>query len=142
MSNIVPTQYSLELAELLSGSYDLRELSHESKIHRIYSLIALQRAMMDVGELEHTNDWDWRVTVIDVNDKSYGTVDFPDDPDYERSTWADTIELPYTIESDDYLDGFARWTTIRVETFRASDPDPMMIDVPVDSIATITIGEA
>jgi hypothetical protein len=134
---MIDTQYSSGLASHVTGEYDLTGLSHASRVNRVFSLITMQAAVLTIGELEHTSDWDWRVSIVMDNGERYGTVDFPDDV-YQ---WADTMRLPYTVEPNDYIDGFARWTTVLVETFPTSDSgDPIDVPIDLDRIATITIG--
>lgn len=131
-------QYSSELATHVVGEYDLREMSHASRVNRVFSLITLQAAVLTIGELEHTSDWDWRITITLDDGSQFGSLyDLPDDG-YQ---WADTMKLPYTVEPNDYIDGFARWTTVLIETFPTSDADDAIdVPVPIDRIATIQIG--
>lgn len=131
---------SKTLADLLAGQYDLDNLNHVEKIQKIHYVIVLQDAMMKQGDLEHTNDWDWRISVVTYDGEVHGTYTSVDpNDDY---LWADTMTLPYTVEPGDYESHFARWKFIHVEQFRNDDSDPVDVKVTIDDVAHIIITEA
>lgn len=127
---------SSSLADVVIGTHEFHGLDHETRVFRIYALQTMTKAVWDIGELEHTSDWDWRVSVEhgEANIIS-GTYDLEND----EQVWADTINLPYTTEPGDYMNHFQRWTHMEVEEYRPYTDDPIQVLIPVDQINRITI---
>lgn len=126
---------SVKLADLVCGEFVLEGLSHELRATRLAALIRVYEAVIDIGDLEHTADWDWRITVQTLD----GTL-IPDETPEDATVMCDTLELPYTVEPGDYTSGFARWTTLKAEIYNWSDDGgTTWAEIPIDSIKSITI---
>lgn len=80
------SRVSQAIADILEGTHDLSNMDSEAKATFLYSLNKLQKTMIDVGEVEHTNDWDWALWV----ERNDGTIEGDyigrdpnaEDPDY------------------------------------------------------------
>ena len=127
---------SRTLADLLAGHYDIGCFDHDVKVARISYCINLMDAMMKQGDLEHTNDWDWRIIVTTNDGAVHGTYDLPDD----QYVWSDSMHLPYDAEPGDYLSRFARWNDLWITEFRGDEE--VTVPIPIDSINHIVITEA
>jgi hypothetical protein len=127
-------QLSNDLAGLVTGTFNFMGLPHEARVIRLHALIELYCAVKRIGDLEHTSDWDWRIVVLHAPGDEMGTYTGTDDDHY-----SDSIELPYETVPGDYIDRFARWQMLRVETFSYETDAQTYTDVPIDDIRLITI---
>jgi len=70
-------------------------------------------------------------------------IDYP--PAAAETTMCDRLELPYTAEPGDYTSGFARWEILKAEMYNWQAPiegkEISWVEIPIDSIHTITIEE-
>jgi hypothetical protein len=126
------------LADLVTGSFSFIDLPHELRVFRLHALIELLGAVQNIGELEHTADWDWRIEVIHAH------PGLPGQPPEIAGThgedwWTDEMGLPYRIESHDYLDHFARWKNLRLTEYHIESDEPKEITIPIDHIRVINI---
>ena len=130
-------QISTQLAGLVMDTYDLTGFSHELRVMRLSALLTIYRATLELGDLEHTADWDWRITIT-TNDGSL----IPDEHRAE-TTMCDAVELPYTVEPGDYTSAFERWEVLNVEVYDWSEPPTTtIVPVRIDDIRSITIEQA
>jgi hypothetical protein len=113
-------------------------------VFRIHALIKLYQFVLDQGELEHTSDWDWRITVMHGAPSAMGTYSGyhmgSDDKDYSDAVMCDTIELDYETEPEDYTSHFSRWEFLTIEEFHGDQNEATTVRVPIDHIRTISIG--
>ena len=134
-------QMSPRFAGMIQGDFKFAgDMSHSQRVMRIYQILKFYNMVIELGMLEHTVDWDWRITIL-TDDHSFGTSM---DRDGE-GPWADTFRFPENMEvlPSDYSDGFARWQVIEVEEFPTSSADePEWLAVAVDDILAILITEA
>jgi hypothetical protein len=128
-------QTSPALANLVMGRFDFMGLPHEIRVMRLRALIELYSAILRIGELEHTSDWDWRIEIYHAPANERATITGTRD-----DAWSDTFDLPYATAPNDYLDGFARWEFLRVTEFPTTDStEEHTVNVPIDDIRTIHI---
>lgn len=122
---------SSKLISLFEGTHDVSMLDSKppldglpsARYMRIAALVLLYDAVMQLGWIEHTSDWDWRLHVT-LDD---GTT-VPNQTEDEEE-WTDTIEL----DEDDY-------TTISIEVFNDEDSKPQTVQV--EKIRSITLERA
>jgi hypothetical protein len=136
-------QVSGELSAMVVGDFKFEGMNHPTRVERLVALIKLYEAVMEIGDHEHTGDWDWRITVTwDYGRKVSGTYDGKDLINYSDAMLCDHIKLDYTVEPNDYLTDFARWKLLTVEEFGNRDGDLDYPRVPIDSITNIHITRA
>lgn len=124
-------QISMQLADLVTGEFTFDGLGHELRVRRLSAFIRIYQAVIDLGDLEHTADWDWRIEITHGD----GEYLIPAD-DVEGTSMCDTIELPYEIEPTDYVDGFARWTHLRayILDWSTDEHTTTWASIPIDDI--------
>lgn len=133
---------SSDLANELMGEYHL-PADHEARVFAIEALIKYYRMVRDLGDLEHTGDWDWRIAVVMTDGRLIGTHDW--DEVRGIDVWGDEMKIPFTVDPADYTDHFARWTSLQIEENTFSEDgivSEAIITVPIDDIQTITITTA
>ena len=94
---------SLPIADLICGEYNLDEaypldvdgspnawMTWSDRAHFMASLIATYNFVWKIGNIEHTNDWDWRINIVLTDGTTYGDSTTSD----EEEVMIDTIESP------------------------------------------------
>jgi hypothetical protein len=71
---------STSLADMVCGTFFLDGMPHDVRVLRLKALIDLQAFVENLGDFEHTGDWDWRVSVCvglpgEIG-KTFGTIRF------------------------------------------------------------------
>ena len=134
-------QMSPRFAKMIQGDFKFdSDMTHSQRVMRLHQILKFYNMVIELGMLEHTGDWDWRITVV-TEDHSFGTSM---DRDGE-GPWGDTFRFPENMEviPSDYTDFFSRWHIIEVEEFPTSSADePEWLAVAVDDILAILITEA
>jgi hypothetical protein len=128
---------SPRFAEQLVGEYEMPE-GQEARVFMLSALTRYYRMVVDLGMLEHTGDWDWRITVTLNDGTIVGTHPWNDDTDTD--TWSDEIMLPYKTEPGDYTDHFARWTSLQVEENTFTEGGILYettVTLPIEDIKTV-----
>ena len=125
---------SPELAQLVTGTFSFTDLPHEIRVMRLKAIIEIYEAVKELGELEHTSDWDWRIEVLHAPDNGPATSVGTND---DRNVFADVMKLDYKTSPEDYLDHFARWQILTVEELSGETGDPTYVEVPIDEIRII-----
>jgi hypothetical protein len=129
---------STQLAALVVGEHRFDGMSHELRTMRMAALIRTYNAVIDIGDLEHTADWDWRITIT-TNDG----LEYP--PASCETTMCDVLELPYTVEPGDYTSNFSRWEILKAEMYNwqpvIEGKDISWAEIAIDDIQSITIEE-
>jgi len=138
-------QVSPDLAAMVVGKFDFDGMDHHARVMSLSALIKLYNLVRDLGDLEHTGDWDWRIQVV------WGDAKFPvpnppdDDPEPEdfEDTMCDVLTLNYEVEPNDYINRFARWNYLTIEVYAPTGEHGETHDVlvPIDEIRYITIEE-
>ena len=130
---------STKLADMVTGTFEFYGMPHDVRVMRLKAIMEVYDAVMRLGDLEHTGDWDWRISVY------YAATphELPTEVGGDREdVWSDTIRLDYEVFPEDYTEGFVRWENLIVEE-RDHDTDELTdVPVPIDSIRLITIGTA
>lgn len=135
---------SSDLADRLTGTYNLMGMDHMHRLSRIKALTCLYAAVLELGDFEHTSDWDWRITVMyaphaDGTGMGLTAGTYEVDEDLDNEVWADEMRLPYKVEPNDYATSFSRWVNLEITEFRGTTDEPHPVSVPIDRIRTITI---
>ena len=129
---------SVAYSNLISGDWEFDGLDHQARISTIHTIINLMEGLMKTGWIEHTNDWDWRISVVHGEAKLVaGTYEGEDLVNYTDSSWTDTIRLNVTDETD-----WEKVTYLAVDEFQGDDGDPVEVLVPIADIRTITVEQA
>lgn len=63
---------SQAIAKLVSGDHDVSKFEPDERAQFIFGLAKLLELKDVVGEIEHTNDWDWYVQIQTSDGKWYG----------------------------------------------------------------------
>ena len=79
------------LSNVLCGNHSLVGMEHRHRVEFLYGLQETMRAMLRVGWIEHTNDWDWEVSVTLEDGTKVGADWSPDDDEVLAN--CDTFEL-------------------------------------------------
>lgn len=132
-------QLSSSMADLVCGEFVLDGLNHHDRVHRLYALVKTYELVRDLGELEHTSDWDWRIEVEMDNGQIIPT---PQPNDLDPYDWSDEIRLDYETVPGDYLAGFTRWANLTLVVFPVtSEYEPHELSLVIDHIHAIRIEE-
>ena len=111
---------------------------------RLHALLKLYNFVLTQGELEHTSDWDWRISICYGEPNAVGSwagfQSGTDEKDYSDAVMCDTISLDYQTEPGDYTSQFQRWEFLTVEEFRGDDHDPVAVQIPIDHVRFLSIG--
>jgi len=136
-------QMSLKMADLIVGIHLFKpEWDHTQRVMMVSDLLMVYSMVREMGELEHTSDWDWRITVEAFLGGRTWTLGTALDEDDDLEKWADTFRWPesYSVQPRDYTNRFGAWKFIEVEEFPSMDSDkPEWKAVSVDHITRIAI---
>jgi hypothetical protein len=133
---------SSDLASLICGHHFIGEHSPEVKGNRLFALQQLYQAIRQLGDFEHTGDWDWSITVLADNtlDPSappiaHGARDIDDD----RWVNCDTFRLDIT--DDQIYNGSAiKDLHLLIDEDHDNDDAPRQpVRIPVKDIRAIYI---
>jgi hypothetical protein len=135
-------QLSPKLADLVVGIHVFDpKWDHQQRVMAVSGILAVYETVRQLGDIEHTGDWDFRITVEAFTGGRTITLGTSLD-DHEDERWGDWFRWPesYSIKPNDYTTGFAAWKFIEVEEFPsyASD-EPKWKAVSVDHITRIAI---
>lgn len=136
-------QFSPKLADLVVGIHLFKpEWDHQQRVMAVSGILAVYETVRQLGDIEHTGDWDFRITVEAFTGGRTFTFGTALDPDDDSDKWGDWFRWPesYSIKPNDYTTGFAAWKFIEVEEFPTMDSDePEWKAVSVDHITRIAI---
>ena len=147
-------RYSKSIADLLAGSHDISMLSNQEKAQAVFALYTLNRAKDACGWIEHTNDWDWGVGFLLVDDTYVGDEMFDphsDPNDYETiGPFCDDFTIkwdhnfPSIHSTDEGADATLAGLSVHVEIWhdaRMAADEVLTKVIRLDQIHTIYISE-
>jgi hypothetical protein len=148
------SQISTHIADLVCGTYDLDEafpldtdgskdawMTWSDRAHFMAALIATYNAMWAVGEIEHTNDWDWRINIVLTDGTTYGDSYEEEEEDVMIDTITSSLieNFPQNANPDTAATQY-RGMGITIEIYTCDDEGKSTnVHLRLDQIHSITI---
>src|SRR5262245_31453655 len=119
-------QLSPKLADLVVGIHLFKhDWDHQQRVMAVSGILAVYETVRQLGDIEHTGDWDFRITVEAFTGGQTFTFGTALDEEDDLEKWGDWFRWPesYSIQPNDYTTGFAAWKYIEVEEFPSYESD-------------------
>jgi hypothetical protein len=139
------------LAEKVTGTFDVTKYEPSEKAAFVWGLCKLYETMKDIGEVEHTNDWDWYVQVELIDGKTVGDEydpftgehrDYSTD-DKDQVWYCDEISTPweYAHIANDSAESYYNGLTVHLQLWNSQGCAGAFQYFRMDQIKTITISQ-
>lgn len=128
---------SSALAKHLQDHWDLTEMDVRERAEFLYGLSKLLETMMDIGEVEHSNDWDWYVGIKTRSGRWHGDEMMTGVENFCCDTF--TVQKPGAVSDFNFKDYYNN-LEVQLEIFGDVDWPPP-VTLKVGDIVEIVINE-